>query len=286
MGMSIIRGSVVVVGAVGALVIAACSVSTTPNSITLTAQTKYTGGTVTKQSQGTWNGQLIHVFNQNGDLTIVADPNATNVSLTAIPFAYADPDAGADAQAAIADVTNLIGIDESNGFAVNCPIAQSNHGTAKNGTTGCSLTVTVPAGTTQLGLTLDGHAGNGPLTAQGTFTADTGAQVILRSDNGDVSGVQIVGGAKARSENGTVTAAFTPTVGAVEEASSGNGDVTLGLPANFAADSLQLSAPSGNVNITGFSDITATSTSRGAAGTGAKSITVTTDLGNVTIQSQ
>lgn len=278
MRTSIIRRSVVLV-ALAALPALGCTVSAH-------TQTKYTAQQpVTKTSVGAWNGtQLIHVFNQNGDLTIVADPSTSNISVSAVPFAYADN--STDGQAAVVDVSNTVSIDESNGFAVNCTVATATHGSAATGTTGCELTVTVPAGSAQTGVNVTGHAGNGQLVAQGTFTAPAGAQVNLYSDNGDVSGVAVVGGARAHSDNGTVSAAFTPTVGAVEEVSSGNGDVTLSLPANFAADSISLTAPSGTVSVTGFSGLSATSTSWGTAGTGAKSITVTTGLGNVSVEAQ
>jgi Toastrack DUF4097 len=280
MRTSIIRPSVVLLVGLGALSASSgCTVSAH-------TQTRYTAQQqVTKTSVGTWNGtQQITVYNQNGDLTIVADPNATTISLVATPFAFADN--SDDAQAAIVDVTNTIAINESNGFAVSCSIAVSSHGSAANGTTGCQITVTVPAGSAQTGVNLAGQAHNGQLQAQGTFTAPAGGQVNLYSDNGEVSGVAIVGGARAHSGNGSVSASFTPTEGAVEEASSGNGDVALSLPANFAADQLTMTSGNGTVNITGFSDLTPSSTSRGTAGTGAKSITVTTDNGNVSVSSQ
>ena len=68
-----------------------------------------------------------------------------------------------------------------------------------------------------------------------------------------------------------------------------NGDIDLALPSDFAADSLSLAGGKDgkDVVITGFADVTAASTSRGTAGTGAKSLTAkTSSLGELTIKSR
>jgi hypothetical protein len=237
-------------------------------SITVKSQTKYTNGTVTAQSMGAFKGEQIHVVNQNGNVIVKGDPNATSVSVSATPFAFADN--STDGSAALADVKTSIKIDQSQSgvIDVRCSEASQGHGSAANGTTGCdNFTVTVPAGTAQAPLTLVANASNGSL---------------------DVTGV--AGSVQADASNGTVQASITPEKGSTVEVSSGNGDVTVALPAAFSCDSLsiQASGPGSAVTIgSGFtSKVTATSTSVGTAGMGAASITVSTQNGSISLQPQ
>ncbi|HEY8086285.1 MAG TPA: hypothetical protein VIF09_00520, partial [Polyangiaceae bacterium] len=232
--------------------------------------------------------EAITVFNQNGSIKVIGDSGGTSVSLSAVPFAFADNQD--DGTAAITDVQSTIKIDQSQSgaIAVKCSVAISDHNSAKNGTTGCELTVHVPSTWTsgsQSGLAFTAHAQNGPATVQGITMADnTSPTGYVKSDNGDVT-VSVNGSCVAHSANGTVSATIVPDKGSTVEASSDNGDVTLGLPAGFSADKLTLSASGGSVTIgSGFTNtFTESSTSVGTAGTGAASVTATTGLGNVTV---
>lgn len=267
-----------------AIPLVACSVSTTKDSITLKAQTKFIGAAVTKTSTTDWTGQAIEIENANGDVVVVGDASATKITVETKPFAFADGDKQADADGTIADVVASIAIDESGHFYIHCAHGAS-HGSAAAGTSGCDgFTVHVPAGSVQQGLTLKATSHNGHVSASG-LTAAVSQQLQILSDNGDVSATGITGGVKVHTDNGGASGSVTPTPGSSVEVSSKLGDVTLALPAGFAAD--QITLKGSPVTVTGFgTDFTSTSTSRGAAGTGASSIAVTTDLGQCTVKAQ
>ncbi|HEY8038466.1 MAG TPA: hypothetical protein VIF15_01680 [Polyangiaceae bacterium] len=268
----------------GSATLEGCSLTATDGGVLIKSQTKYQAGSATTlTSTGTYNGETIKVFNQNGSLKVIGDAGGTSVSLSAVAFAFADNQD--DGTAAITDVQSTIKIDQSQSgtISVNCSVAVNNHNSAKNGTTGCDLTVHVPAGTTTSPLTFSAHAANGPATVQGLTMSDSNIGSV-KSDNGDVT-VSVNGSCVAHSSNGQVSATIVSQKGSTVEASSDNGDVTLGIPAGFSADKLTLSASGGTVTIgSGFTNtFTATSTSVGTAGTGAVSVTATTGLGNVTV---
>jgi hypothetical protein len=282
--------SVVARVGLGILSVEACASTLEACSVSVKSQTKYTAsGPSTAASMGTYAGDIIRIFNQNGDVIVQGDPNATNVTVSTVPFAFADNQD--DGSAAIADVETTIKIDQSQPgtISVNCSVAVQNHGSAANGTTGCGgFTVTVPAGTLQAPIPITAHAQNGSLTVSGLTMSDS--QVgQMHSDVGDVQ-VSVNGSVKADAANGTVTAAVVPNKGSTVEASSGNGDVTLSLPRSFACDSLSLQAsgPDATVNVaSGFTNaFMATSTSVGTPGTGAGIVSVSTQNGSITLQPQ
>jgi hypothetical protein len=119
------------------------------------------------------------------------------------------------------------------------------------------------------------------------FYAQGNVQIQVTTDNGKASGTGITGSVKVHSDNGEAVGGVVPTPGSQIEVSTKNGGATLSLPAGFACDALTLSAPSGTVTVaSGFTNtVTATSTSVGMGG-GAKSVVVSTDLGDVTLQPQ
>jgi hypothetical protein len=277
------------------VIVAGCSVSTSPNSITFKSQTKYTGEPQAKEAAAAWNGEEIAIDNKNGDVVVVGDPNTTKVSVTATPFAFADgKDAQKgttgepDAQAALKEVIASVVIEETGGkITVRCGQANGGHGSAAQGTTGCDgFTVHVPSGSAQKGLTLSAIAENGSNTATNLTAAD-GAQIQIGSGNGTVSATGIVGGANVKADNGDLTASITPTKGCEIAVTTGNGDITLSLPSDFAADAISLTA-GGKVTIDpGIVGLTATSTSKGTPGTGAKSITAkASSLGDLNVLTQ
>lgn len=229
-------------------------------SVTVKTQTKYRGSVVTAESVGTWAGpqQQIVVENANGDLTVrVGATQKVDVSMT--PFAFADTQA--DGDAAIADAASTLAIDESAGkIYVHCSVARTSHGSAGNGTTGCEgMVVTVPGGTGYpiANLQVTGH--NGSVTVNGIS-----GTAIVHADNGPAS-LQIV----------------NVVQGASIESSSGNGNATLTLPTAFATDQLLISVPSTGKLSSAFPDVTAATTSRGAAGSGAHSVVLKSDNGDL-----
>ncbi len=235
-------------------------------TVTIKPQTKYVGANaVTKTStRAVAAGDVVEIENANGDVIVTGDPTATKVSITTKVVAFADNQS--DADAAIGDVTSTIAIDESTGkLYVHCSEAKSKHGSASSGTTACEgFTVTVPAGSAAAPANVKATAHNGAIMATGFLGA-----AIVHTDNGDA------------------TASLSPGVGAAIEVSSGNGDVSLALPASFTVDTITLTAggAGGKVINADFSDVLqATSANRKAGG--AKSITVKTDLGNVTLKKQ
>lgn len=274
----------------GAATVQACSITSEDGGVLLKSQTKYTASApVTATSMGTFNGEEIHIADQNGDVVVKGDPNATHISVSTVPFAFADNQD--DGSAAIADVETTIKIDQSTSgvITVSCASAVSNHGSAQNGNTGCdAFTVTVPAGTAQAPLKITAHALNGSLNATGLNMSDS-AIGELHSDNGSVT-VSVNGSVKADSPNGDVVATVVPNKGSSVDAESGNGNVMLSLPASFSCDSLSLSAggPGAAIKIdSGFSNqFTASSTSVGAAGTGASSIKAVTQNGSIEVKPQ
>lgn len=260
-------------------------------TVTVKTQTKFTASDPThadpifvKQSNA-WTGQAIEIENKNGSITVNADPSATAVRVEAVFFAFAD--VKADADQAVADVETTYGIDQTQNIYVHCTVASKQYGSAANGTTGCDLTVTVPVGSMAMGVPLKITSHNGPVTLNGgggIFAAQN-QQIEVLSDNGSVTGNDIVGGARVHTDNGEANAKVTPTVGSNIECSSGNGDVTLGLPTNFAADHLTIHAGGSGKVVSAFTDISPTSVSRGTVGAGASSVTATTELGDVNLQS-
>lgn len=281
------KRSAFLLGACGLFVLAGCSVETGPDSITFKAQTKFNGTPVSKTAQNDWNGHAIEIQNANGDVTVQGDASVTKITVDYVPFAFADKEDEPSAQAAIREVDATLKIDESaDKITITCGQASAKHGSANTGTTGCgSFTVKVPS---NQGIALVAVSKNGSMTATGLQSSDT-STIDVRSDNGSVTATGIRGNAKVYSDNGSVTASLTPNVGSTLDVSTGNGDIDLALPSDFAADSLSLSGGSDgkDVKIEGFSDITAESTSRGTAGQGAKSITAkASSLGTLTVKTQ
>ncbi len=245
---------------------------------------RYNGSEQTKAANADFNLEEITITNQNGGLQVVGDSSVTKITALVKPFALAEEGTPqADADAALKEIYDSLTIDESSGkVTVNCGQARSAHGKVSTGNTGCELVVKVPTG--KGGVKLSATNGNGDLTASGLTAAD-GGQVSVKSNNGTVKAT-VTGGAKVSSGNGDVEANLAPTKGSTIDVSTENGDIDLSLPSDFAADVISLKAGKG-VNISGFSDLTSSSTSRGTKGAGAASLTAkASDLGALNIKSR
>ena len=267
---------------VGVLALAACSVS-----VEVKPPHRFNASEQSKTAAAAFNGEEVQITNQNGELTVVSDASVTSITASVKAFAIAEEGTPqSDADEALKEVVASLTITESSGkVTVTCGQATKQHGKVGTGTTGCDLVVKVPSG--KGGVKLSALSGNGKLTGSGLTAAD-GAQIDLKSNNGSVDAT-VTGGAKVASGNGDVKATLTPTKGAVIDVSTENGDIDLSLPTNFAADSVALAGGKDGkaVVITGFSDFTAASTSRGTAGTGAKSLKATTSsLGELTVKAR
>jgi hypothetical protein len=234
-------------------------------TVTVKTQTKFVGDQpVTKTaSRSVASGDVVEIENGNGDV-VVQGGSGDKITLSTKVFSFAD--VKGDADLALADVVNTIAIDESAGkFYIHCNKAASAHGSAGTGTTGCdAFTVQVPSGTATAPLNLKATAHNGQINASGL----TGTAVI-------------------HTDNGNATASLGIAPAAVIEVSSGNGDVSLALPANFTADAIVLTpgGPGAQKITTDFPDLDSAASTHKAAG-GAKSITLTTENGTVTLRKQ
>lgn len=259
----------------------ACSVS-----VEVKPPHRYNSTEVSKSANADFNGEEISISNQNGELQVVADSSVTKITASVKAFALAEEGTPqSDADAALKEVNDSLTVDETSGkVTVSCGQARAQHGKVSTGNTGCDLVVKVPAGK---GLKLSANNGNGSLKGSGLAAAD-GAQITLRTSNGSVDAT-VTGGANITSGNGDITASLTPTKGCtivVSTADGGNGDVDLALPSDFAADAITFAAGKG-VSVSGFSDLTSSSTSRGTKGAGAASLTAkASDLGQLKVHSR
>jgi hypothetical protein len=252
-------------GLIGVLAIAsvaACSVSTTPNSITLKSQTEFVDtNDVTLTSATAWAGEAIKVQNDSvdfvngeGGVKIVVDASATKVTAVGHFTARADDQAHeSDAQQSIIDAKQTFTM---NGFSINCGHGQT-HGTSGSGSSGCKLvTVTVPPGTATQPMDLTVGDGNGGINFTGTVLA----KQLTVQENGTGNSVVDVDPQKGS------------TISVKDDF-----DITVGLPASFSADSITLSGgqQASDIDTSAFQGLQS-GKGFGTAGAGAASITVTT----------
>lgn len=278
--MRVISLSLIVLGA--ALATTGCSVSTTDNSITFKTQKKHIGAEQSKAAAADYTDQEIQVTNSNGDVIVESDSGTTKVSVTMKPVAYYDDDKIDDARAVQEQVVSTFQLTEGDGkIIISCGQAKSQVGSSGTTTSGCEgLRVKVPT----KGVKVAMISRNGSVSANNLTAAD-GYTLDIRADNGSLNAT-VTGSAKVFSDNGDVTLNATPTKGSTLSAETGNGDITLSLPSNFAADVIAFSAGDG-VKVEGFSDLTDKSTSRGTKGEGAASITAkASSLGSLTVKSR
>src|SRR5262249_54198286 len=116
-------------------------------TVTVKTQTKYTGTQKSASVSATsWTGQPIVVENGNGDVTV--QPGSGDISVTMVPFAFADDNDKANADLAIQDAASTLALEvTADRIYVHCSVARQSYGSAKNGGTGCErLVVSVPAG--------------------------------------------------------------------------------------------------------------------------------------------
>lgn len=273
----------------GSLVIlSACTIKSTPggDGVIIKSDTRFESMPTTKSAEFQ-AGDVIKVSNRAGRVTVNADPNATQVSATIKAYVLCDGEEKANGDRSVESTLTTFNVAR-NGTEVTvaCNLAKESFGTCVNSKSGCDIAVTVPSK-----VQIQVASGNGSLTQTGTLEPPTGAKVALGSENGDVSFGTIIGSAEIVTQNGDISGSFRPTVGS-EIFVKGDGagaEADIKLPSDFAADSLLIKAAKAeDIMISGFSDITAASTSRGTAGTGAKTISIDTSnssLGEVRVSS-
>ncbi len=233
---------------------AACSVA-----VTAKTQTKFTYPDETRTDTVAWTGQAIKIENDgvnpsiNGDLKIVSDGTAT-VSATGGIVAYADDTDKASAdQTAAEAIQSFTLTNDGSTITIHCGHGSA-HGSAGAAGSGClNLTVHLPTGTDTQALNVTVNSGNGPV---------------------DVSG-PVVGSLNVNSTgSGDVNASVTPAVGSNNQIVGGDA-VTVALPADFAADLVQLDSDADPkaIDSSAFPDVV-NGQGRGQAGTGAASIKV------------
>lgn len=234
-----------------------CSISATPSSVTVKTQKQFTRD-VSKTAATAWTGQRIIVNNVNGDLT-VDTVSGSAIRADAHLVAYADDDLHqADADASLAETEMTFVIDEPAGGPIHISCSRAGtHGTSGSTVSGCALHLYIPQGSSAVPMDLIETANNGSAVASG-----------------------IIGSAIVHSGNGSVSLSATPTLGAALEASTDVGDATLTLPSTWAADQVLIHTDLG-LFTSDFPDVLVSTTSRGAAGTGAHSVVLTSGNGGL-----
>ncbi len=241
----------------------ACTLSTVTNpdgSITVTGKSKTRFVSDQKPVRElAYAGQVIEVLNDGvnpgtgAGIIINGSPGATKVTATATIVAWADGAEVENAKASQQEVAASFTIAEVGGkIVVRCGHATKDRGTANVGSSGCEgLTVTVPAG-----------------------DAAKPVSVVAKNGNSDIQVAGITGNLTVEAQGaGDVVAAVTPTRGSVI-AVSAEFDVTLKLPANFAADKVVLQAGDPkSIDTSAFPGLKS-GEGFGAAGEGASSVTV------------
>jgi len=253
------RFSNVVFGtAVFALAIAStgCSVSVSAKS-----KTRFVEENVTTPGAD-WAGEAIRVDDAavgasvNGGLEIIAEQGRTRVEATARLLAMADDNDKASADQTIVEAKQTFKIVKSgNTITVSCGHGNA-HGSSEAGLSGCErLVVRIPAGDATKALDLQAAVGNGGMTisAANATLANLGAN----SNGGDIEA--------------TIPSTKGANISFVSEKAD---DITIRLPADFAADAITLQADADKIDTTAFGDIQS-GAGRGTAGVGAASLKAT-----------
>ena len=232
-------------------------------------KTRFTEPGVAPSSQPTenWAGEKIIVRAEgvgvavNGGLEVVVDPSATKVTAVADMVALANDDDKTSADQSIVDAKATFKITkEGDVWNVVCGHGAS-HGSSNAGESGCNkVIVRIPAGDSTNKIALDALSGNG------SVNIDVSAATL---ESLGVNG------------KGDITVRAPATLGAnISVVAEQADDVNLLLPSSFAADEVYFVADADKI-VNNVSDLQLTDAeggkkgSRGTAGTGAKSVKLT-----------
>jgi len=250
-----------------------CSITTNPDgSITFKPPTEYVSDQKPVRELA-FTGQAIEVLNDspnpgfNLEFTVVGSATATKVTASATIAASGDAGDVENAQTAHKEVIESFTVTESGGkIVVKCGHSTKKYGTISVAGTGCkSLVVTVPAGDAAKPLNLVVKSGNSDIKVSGI----TGSVAVEAGGTGEA--------------DVSVTPAKDSVISVLSDDES-----TLRLPATFSADLVTVAARDAkDVDTSAFPDLKS-GAGYGTAGTGAKSITVTSTglIGNAKIVRQ
>lgn len=255
---------VVLLGGLVLGVVSGCTVQASVKT-----KTRFTEDNVAPSSdnQADWAGEKIVINNSsagvlvNGDTVVRVDPSAKRVTATAKLVALANDDDKTSADATLVDLKTTFKIEKA-GDVINVVCGHGKSvGSSNSGESGCNnITITIPAGNSTDALALDVLSGNGPV-------------------NIDISSATLANlGVNGK---GDITVRAPTTQGAnISVVAEQADDVNLLLPSSFAADEVYFVADADQI-VNNVSDLQLTDAeggkkgSRGTAGTGAKSVKLT-----------
>lgn len=225
---------------------------------TLDERSRFVEDGVGKDAPAEWSGEKIEIDNAgvtpSGGLAVSAG-DGMRVHAVARMLAIADTADKANADQAILSATESYVVTTSAGVTtVRCGHGATFASAAGNDS-GCdALDVSVPRGTLEKHLSVVARSGNGKVVAS------LGGAVLAELN--------------VHASHGTVDVSADSTQGAAITIVSETGDdITLRLPQDFAADAVVLEGASDKLDTSAFPDVVS-GKGRGAAGAGAKSITI------------
>jgi hypothetical protein len=231
--VNVIRGCV---GLLGVVALSACSVSTTPNSVTGKTQPEFFDDKQpAKTSSQDWTGGDIEIRNDgvnplfgDGGISVVIDPNATRITAAALFVARADAEKESEAQQSIRDaIATFMVMEEGGKTTVHCGHG-NDHGSSGKAASGCKkLTVTIPSGSADRPHNLTIGSGNGNVNFSTTLFVRSLS--VLSNGSGDLK------------------VAATPVKGASIQV-LGRDQIDVYLPGDFASDAVHLVAADANTD--------------------------------------
>lgn len=229
----------------------------------------------TESAEGSWQGEPIIVHNEMGGAHVIGVEGQTHISVTANFVAGANSQE--EAQPAFEDVAASIRIElEGGSWQVICDHASQRHGDVVPSTTGCDMmTVRVPSGAVHQPLDLRVSADFGGAAAEGVVAS----RLHVRAPFGVLAEVDPVVGADIEVYN--------------EDLVLGDCPAELYLPPQWTADEYKLEIQASHlersngeplrIDTSAFPDLTSSSGSRGASGSGAQRIHVRASIGDVVL---
>jgi hypothetical protein len=246
------------------------SVTTSCVSSPLLERARFVEDSVGKAADADWLGEKIAIeldgagTNPAGGIEIIIDPATTRVSAVARLLAIADAEDKANADRSIEAAKATFNVTTTGGTTtVTCRHGQD-FGSSAAKDSGCeTLSVFVPGGTAAQPVALGARAGQGRILV--TATGATIRELELRAAAGAIEA--------------TVPTSAGAKIAAIAE---GGGDVTVRVPADFAADIVTLSAAPGKIDTSAFPDVQS-GRGRGPQGLGARGIELTSkEVGGTT----
>lgn len=226
-------------------------------------KTRFIEPNIVKEDTADWTGQPIKIQIEgvgaavNGGVNVTAVPNATKVVANARFLAMAFEDDKASADQSIIDAKNTFTISHTDTEIVISCGHGGTHGSSNGGESGCELVnITIPAGDDQKPLVLTVLGGNGDM---GLELQSATIQNVGANNSGDI--------------NAQIPATKGASVSLVSEKAD---DITVTLPANWAADEVILQADADKI-VNPFSDakLGPGAGGRGEPGTGLASLKLT-----------